>query len=389
MSKALAKFWPSSWLVPICSALPSPIMASHVRVLMAPGEPLAGGLAADDDRHGQHVGHEGGVDLAVHPLGVGPGVLEGGVRRVALLPEELGGAQPDAGPQLPAHHVGPLVEQQGQIAVALHPLGHVLADDGLAGGAHHDRLVELLAAGHGDHGQLGTEALDVIGLALQVALGDEQREVGVLGADVLDAAIDVGLHALPDGVAVRADDHGAPHRAVVGQLGLGLDVLVPAGEVLRLGGEYGWLGHRAAIVLPPAPPPRRDCGPWRAVGTGPKGVAARQRGRGVDRRRLRRIGAVSTSTAMRSAGLRSSRQRVSATRGVGPRVWRVRLPAIEWLVGKSTRSGADQASGRSARSSPTPPSRSATEPASRRRGPRRAGAPPGRRAAGRAAGRAR
>ena len=34
---ALAKFWPSSWLVPICSALPSPIIASHVKVLMAPG----------------------------------------------------------------------------------------------------------------------------------------------------------------------------------------------------------------------------------------------------------------------------------------------------------------------------------------------------------------
>ena len=36
MSKALAKFWPSSWLVPICSALPSPIIASHVSVLTAP-----------------------------------------------------------------------------------------------------------------------------------------------------------------------------------------------------------------------------------------------------------------------------------------------------------------------------------------------------------------
>ena len=30
MSKALAKFWPSSWLVPICRALPSPIIPSMV-----------------------------------------------------------------------------------------------------------------------------------------------------------------------------------------------------------------------------------------------------------------------------------------------------------------------------------------------------------------------
>ena len=101
---------------------------------------------------------------------------------MALLPEELGRAQEQAGAQLPAHDVGPLVQQQRQVAVALDPLGHVLADDRLAGGPHDDRLVELLAAGVGDDGQLGAEALDVLGLAPQVALGDEQREVGVLGA---------------------------------------------------------------------------------------------------------------------------------------------------------------------------------------------------------------
>ena len=73
----------------------------------------------------------------------------------------------------------------------------------------------------------------------QVALRDEQREVDVLGAGRLDAEVDLGLHPLPDGVAVGPDDHRAPHRAVVGQLGLGDDVLVPAGEVLGLGGEDG------------------------------------------------------------------------------------------------------------------------------------------------------
>ena len=38
MPKTDAKFWPSSWLVPICSALPSPVIASHVIVLMAPAK---------------------------------------------------------------------------------------------------------------------------------------------------------------------------------------------------------------------------------------------------------------------------------------------------------------------------------------------------------------
>lgn len=36
--KALAKLVPSSWLVPSCRALPSPIMPSRVRVLMAPAK---------------------------------------------------------------------------------------------------------------------------------------------------------------------------------------------------------------------------------------------------------------------------------------------------------------------------------------------------------------
>ena len=48
-------------------------------------------------------------------------------------------------------------------------------------------------------------------------------------------------------VAVRPDDHGAAHRAVVGQLGLGDHVLVPAGEVVRLRGENGCLGHGAMV----------------------------------------------------------------------------------------------------------------------------------------------
>ena len=36
MLNALAKFCPNSWLVPIWRALPSPIIPSRVRVLMAP-----------------------------------------------------------------------------------------------------------------------------------------------------------------------------------------------------------------------------------------------------------------------------------------------------------------------------------------------------------------
>ena len=161
---------------------------------------------------------------------------------MSLLPQELGGAQEQPGSQLPAHDVGPLVDEKREVAVALDPLGEVRVDDGLARGPDHHRFLELLAATMGDDGQFGTESFDVLGLAPQVALGDEQREVGVGHPGRLDPAVDLGLHPLPDGVAVGADDHGPPDRPVVGQFGLGHDVLVPAGEVVCLRGENAF-GH--------------------------------------------------------------------------------------------------------------------------------------------------
>ena len=74
------------------------------------GEALVGRLAAGQHGHGQHVHHEVGVDVVQDALGVGPGVVLGGVAGVALLPEELGGAQEQPGAELPPHHVGPLVQ---------------------------------------------------------------------------------------------------------------------------------------------------------------------------------------------------------------------------------------------------------------------------------------
>ena len=88
------------------------------------------------------------------------------------------------------------------------------------------------------------------GLALEVALRDEQREVRVLRAGRLDPGVHLGLHALPDGVRRRPDHHRAAHRAVVGQLGLGDHVLVPAGKVLRPGSEH--TGHERDILGDPA-----------------------------------------------------------------------------------------------------------------------------------------
>ena len=71
---------------------------------------------------------------------------------------------------------------------------------------------------------------------------------GVLGARRLDAQVLLGHHPLPDGVAVGPDDHRAPHRTVLGQLGLGDDVLVPAREVVGLRGEHAFRHRRQTLA---------------------------------------------------------------------------------------------------------------------------------------------
>lgn len=214
---------------------------------MAPHEPLARGLAAEHHVNAEDVHHEVLVHLLVDVRGVVPGVLVRGVGGVALLPEEFRRTEEHARAHLPTDHVRPLVDQQRQIAVALHPLGEGGVDDHLGGGADDDRLLQLLAAAVRDDRELGGEALDVLGLLRQIRLRDEEREVRVLGACLLDAGVHLLLHPLPQPVPVRPDDHGAAHRPVVGQLGLVDQVLVPAREIVSLGRENGCLCH-AAIV---------------------------------------------------------------------------------------------------------------------------------------------
>ena len=156
------------------------------------------------------------------------------MKGVALLPEELGGAQEKARAQLPANHVAPLVGELGQVPPGLDVLAHHSAHDRLAGRPDGQALVELaVTAGLGDPGHLGREALDVLGLAHDHVLRDQQREVPVLVARRFDHVVEGALDGLPDREAIGADDHAATDRAVVGQLGLAHHVGVPAVEIDR------------------------------------------------------------------------------------------------------------------------------------------------------------
>jgi len=153
---------------------------------------------------------------------------------VAFLPKELGGAKEHAGAQLPAHHVGPLVQEQRQVAIALDPFGEEVADDGFRSRTDHVRLFKLLAARDGDDSEFGGEAFHMLGLFFEEAFRNEEREVGVLMAGGLEAGVEFSLQIFPNGIAVGFDDHAAFHDlGRFGHVALENGVLIPGGEILR------------------------------------------------------------------------------------------------------------------------------------------------------------
>ena len=49
------------------------------------------------------------------------GFVAGGMRRVTFLPQKFGSSEKQAGTHFPTNNVGPLIDQNGQIAIGLNP----------------------------------------------------------------------------------------------------------------------------------------------------------------------------------------------------------------------------------------------------------------------------
>jgi hypothetical protein len=190
-----------------------------------------------EDGHGQDIlGHfaihlENGKSFCL-------GLFGGGVQGVTFLPEELRGAQEGTGHFLPAQDVAPLVQKDGQVTPGLHPLRVHRTDHGLRRGPDGERLFELFPAADRHPGAFGGETLDVVRFLLQEALRNEEGKVGVLVAEGLDPSVGLGLKIFPDRVSIRADDHAALDRAVVGKLGLEDNIEIPLGKVHRGRGNF-------------------------------------------------------------------------------------------------------------------------------------------------------
>ena len=99
-----------------------------------------------------------------------------------------------------------------------------------------------------DDGAFLGEALGHLLFLGQKRFGNKQREVGVDVAGILEHAVEGPLHLLPDGVAVRLDDHAAAHVGVLRQAGALDDVEIPLGIILGSAGDF--LGGHVVSCVP-------------------------------------------------------------------------------------------------------------------------------------------
>ena len=198
MSKTRAKFWPSSCDVPICSALPSRIMPFARHRVDRAGEALARGLAPDEDRDGEHLDHEVFVRVVQDARRVPARVLLGRVRGVALLPEELAACAGTGACAAPSARCWPTgsAGAGGRGSDCTHFAMYSPMTVSLVGRTTIGSSSSLPPRVRDDR-ELGAEALDVLGFALEVVHRDEQREVRVLAPARLDAVVDLAPASAP------------------------------------------------------------------------------------------------------------------------------------------------------------------------------------------------
>ena len=158
-------------------------------------------------------------------------LLFGGVGGMALLPQKFAGPEEGAGGLFPPHDVRPLVDEDGQIAVGLQPLGIHFTENRLACRADDEGLGERFAAADRHDRNFRRKSFDVLRLARHIAVRDKQREIGILMPRRLDARVQLLLDVFPDGVTVRTDYHRTLDGAVIDEFRLDDDVRIPTGKI--------------------------------------------------------------------------------------------------------------------------------------------------------------
>ena len=101
----------------------------------------------------------------------------------------------------------------------------------------------------GDDGTFFGKAFNMVRLFLQIAERDEQGEIGILVAGLLDHAVQYLLNVLPKTVSPWFDDHTTPHGRALGQICRLYNLLIPFGIVFFTSWRNRGLGLPRHFVL--------------------------------------------------------------------------------------------------------------------------------------------
>ena len=196
-----------------------------------PGEFLLVRLPALDHRNRQFLFAEIRIDIQHldRPL---LGILRRGMGGVPFLPQELRRTQKRARRFLPADNRAPLIVHLGQITVGMDNVGVQVAEQRLRCRPDRQPLHQFFTASVCHPCRLGREPLYMILFLLQQALRNEQRQVDILHAALLESRVQKPLDILPDRVSAGLKDHAALDRGIIHQFRLFDHIRVPLREIL-------------------------------------------------------------------------------------------------------------------------------------------------------------
>mmetsp|Transcript_55985 Transcript_55985/g.99382 ORF Transcript_55985/g.99382 Transcript_55985/m.99382 type:complete len:271 (-) Transcript_55985:180-992(-) len=167
------------------------------------------------------------------------------MRCVPLLPKELGRAEESSGSHLPAHHICPLIDLEGQVAVRLDPSLEHVPDHRFRRWPHDQLLLQLCVwvwlhtlavylrskpMVRDDSTFLG-KTIHMLSLLAEERHWNEQWEVRVLRACCLDTFVKILTKRFPYRHAIRLDYHTPFDWALIDKVGSANYILVPLVEV--------------------------------------------------------------------------------------------------------------------------------------------------------------
>ena len=188
------------------------------------------GLLTDKNVDCKHVLHKLAIHFE-HAESLFSRLFFGLVQSVTFLPQELACAKEGTSGLFPSYDVCPLVDEHGQVAIALDPLCVHGANDGLGSWAHDKLLFERSVANMCDKRDFGRETFHVIRFFDKITIRNKHREIRVFVSRCFETSVELFLNVFPDLVTVRANDHRAFDRAVIDKRGLENDVGVPLRKI--------------------------------------------------------------------------------------------------------------------------------------------------------------